>query len=99
MGEKVGEFCTEFAKRHEEKKAKRDQRAEKAGDKPRMTREERAAYKNTKKNRAVVTDKPEHEIEMAAGASQEITIAILNNTDQTNPADCKITLAGKQSCK
>ena len=36
---------------------------------------------------------------MAPGASHEITIAIMNNSDQTNSADCKITLAGKQSCK
>ena len=59
LGEKVGEFCAEFAKRHEEKKARREQRPEKANDKPKMTREERAEYKNTKKNRAVVTGKPE----------------------------------------
>lgn len=46
-----------------------------------MTREERAAYKDTKKNRAVVINKPEQEIVMAAGASQEISITISNNTD------------------
>ena len=80
LGQKVGDFCTEFAKRSEEKKARRDQRPAKE-DKPRMTREERAAYKDTKKNRAVVINKPEQEIVMAAGASQEISITISNNTD------------------
>ena len=94
FGQKMGEFATGFARSHEEKKARADKRS---SSKPRMSREERAEHKNARKNRAVITGKPENVVEMAPGETAAIEIAMNNASEQANPADCKITFANKQA--